>query len=170
MMKQFILALVLCVTLISGADAQKFGYVNTALLLSELPEVKAADAELEAYQTQLITEGQNQVKVFEAEYQTYLAAANSGELSKVEMAQKEDDLRKGQQAIQQLEREVENKIQLKRQELLNPILEIVDTEIQSLGKEGGFTFIFDMSAQGAMLYALESEDLTDQIRVRLSNQ
>lgn len=169
-MKQFFLALILCTTLITGAEAQKFGYVNTALLLSELPEVKAADAELEAYQTQLIADGQNQVKIFEEQYQTYMAAANSGEMSKIEMAQKEDELRKGQQAIQQLEREVENKIQIKRQELLNPILQIVDTQIQSLGKEGGYTFIFDMSAQGAMLYALESENLTDQVRTRLSNQ
>lgn len=169
-MKQFFLALVLCTTLITGAEAQKFGYVNTALLLSELPEVKAADVELEAYQTQLITDGQNKVKVFEEQYQAYMAAANSGEMSKVEMAQKEDELRKGQQIIQQLEREVENKIQIKRQELLNPILVIVDTQIQALGKEGGYTFIFDMSAQGAMLYALQSEDLTDEVRTRLSNQ
>ncbi len=168
-MKQFFLALILCTTLITGAEAQKFGYVNTALLLSELPEVKAADAELEAYQTQLITDGQNQVKIFEEQYQTYMAAANSGEMSKVEMAQKEDELRKGQQAIQALERDVENKIQQKRQELLNPILQTVDTEIQALGKEGGYTFIFDMSAQGAMLYALESEDLTNQVRSRLNN-
>jgi len=169
-MKQFFLALIVCTTLITGAEAQKFGYVNTALLLSELPEVKGADAQLEAYQQQLITEGQAQVKAFEEQYQVYVAAANSGEMSKVEMAQKEQELTKDQQAIQALEREVENKIMIKRQELLNPILENVDSHIQAMGKEGGYTFIFDMSAQGAMLYALDSEDLTDQVRTRLNSQ
>jgi outer membrane protein len=169
-MKQFFLALILCTTLITGAQAQKFGYVNTALLLSELPEVKSADAQLEAYQKQLVAEGQAKVQEFEAKYQTYLAAANSGEMSKVEMAQKEQELTKGQQEIKALEQEVQDKIMTKRQELLNPILQTVDSHIQTIGKEGGYTFIFDMSAQGAMLYALESEDLTDQVRARMSNQ
>jgi len=169
-MKQFFLAFVLCSTLITGAEAQKFGYVNTAQLLSELPEVKAADAQLEAYQQQLVAEGQAKVKAFEDKYQTYLAAANSGEMSKIEMAQKEQELTNGQQEIRALEQEVQNKIMTKRQDLLNPILQNVDSLIQTLGKEGGYTFIFDMSAQGAMLYALESEDLTDQVRTRLSNQ
>ena len=167
-MKQFFLALIVCTTLITGVEAQKFGYVNTALLLSELPDVVAADLKLEAYQTELITEGQAKVQAFEANYQDYLAAANSGEYSKVQLAQKEQQLTQEQQAIQELEQEVQNKILLKRQELLNPILQIVDAEIQAVGKEGGYTFIFDMGAQGAMLYALKSEDLTDQIRVRLN--
>jgi len=168
-MKQFFLALTLCTTLITGAEAQKFGYVNTAYLLSELPEVIAADLKLEAYQAELMTEGQAAVQAFEANYQAYLTAANSGDYSKIQLAQQEQELTKEQQAIQELEKAVQNKIMLKRQELLNPILQVVDTEIQTVGKEGGYTFIFDMGAQGAMLYALESENLTEQIRVRLNN-
>jgi len=167
-MKQVFIALVLCTTLITGAEAQKFGYVNTALLLSELPEVIAADLQLEAYQSELMTEGQLAVQAFETNYQAYLVEANSGEFSQVQLMQKEQALTKEQQAIQALEKEVQNKIRLKRQELLNPILQSVDTHIQALGKEGGYTFIFDMGAQGAMLYALQSEDLTDEVRRRLN--
>jgi outer membrane protein len=168
-MKQFFIALVMCTTVITGAQAQKFGYVNTSLLLSELPEVLAANLKLEAYQSQLVTEGQAKVQAFEAKYQDYLTAANSGDYSKVQLAQQEQDLGKEQQEIQALEKEVQNKIMVKRQELLNPILQTVDSLIQIMGKEGGYTFIFDMGAQAAMLYAIASEDLTGDVRSRLNN-
>ena len=50
------------VTFHSGiAQNGKFGYVNSALILSELPEVKQADANLEALQKlALIHEGHRQ--------------------------------------------------------------------------------------------------------------
>lgn len=150
--------------------AQKFGYVNTAIILQELPEVTAADTELEAYQQQLISEGQARVAAFEQEYQGYMAAANAGELSKVQMATREETLSKEQQALQQLEQEMQFKILQKREMLLKPILEKVDKAIQDLGAEGGYTFIFDSSVQGGMLYAPDGDDLYDQVKAKLSAQ
>ena len=46
-----LLGLVLMTAL--SMQAQKFGYVNSASLLQEMPEVKAAEAELENLQKQL---------------------------------------------------------------------------------------------------------------------
>lgn len=167
-MKNIILALILCTTVVTGANAQKFGYVNTAVLLSELPEVQAADTQLEAYQSQLVAEGQAKVRLFEQNYQAFMAEANSGEFSKVQMAQKEQSLQAEQQAIQAFEQEVQDLIMAKRQELLSPILQKVDIAIQALGKEGGYTFIFDLSAQGAMLYAPDSDDITELVKAKIA--
>ena len=38
--------------MVSMAQAQKFGYVNSAAILAEMPDVKQADANLEALQKQ----------------------------------------------------------------------------------------------------------------------
>lgn len=167
-MKQVLLIALAFVAFTVSTSAQKFGYVNTALVLQELPEVTTADTELESYQQTLLEEGQARVTAFEADYQSYVTARNAGELSQVAMASREEALAKEQQAIQQLEQEVQFKIMQKREMLLKPILEKVDMAIQALGKEGGYTFIFDSSVQGGMLYAPEGDDLYDQVMAKLN--
>jgi len=69
-------------TLISVAgQAQKFGYINSQALLSEIPEVKAADANLQAFQSQLEKKGQQMVQELETKYRELQKKEQSGEIS-----------------------------------------------------------------------------------------
>jgi outer membrane protein len=147
-------------------NAQKFGYLNSALLLSELPEVKAADSELTAYQKQLVAQGETMVKKFETKYQKYVQEANEGVLSQVQMQQKEGELGQEQQKIQQYEVEVQQKIMKKREELYQPILDKVKLALDAIGKENGYTMIFDAS-NGVILHANESEDVMSLVKAKL---
>lgn len=147
-------------------NAQKFGYLNSALLLSELPEVKAADSDLEAYQKQLVASGETMVKAFEEKYQKYVKEANEGILSQVQMQQKEAELGQEQQKIQQYEVEVQQKILLKREELYQPILDKVKVALEAIGNEQGYTMIFDASG-GVLLHAKESEDVMPLVKAKL---
>ena len=147
-------------------NAQKFGYLNSALLLSELPEVKAADSDLEAFQKQLIASGETMVKSFEAKYQKYAQQANEGVLSQVQMQQKEAELGQEQQKIQQYELEVQQKILQKREELYQPILDKVKVALEAIGNEKGYTMIFDASG-GVLLHAKESEDVMPLVKAKL---
>ena len=158
-----------CMLTAGVMTAQKFGYVNTAVLLQEMPEVQAANSQLETFQKQLMSEGQNKVKAFEQKVAQYQQQANSGDLSQKQIQEKEQELAQEQQSLAQLEQEVQNKILAKREELLTPILQKVDVAIQAIGKEGGYTFIFDASVQGAMLYAPEGDNLIDEVRTKLGN-
>lgn len=58
-MKINILYLTVCIfgCFLTTISAQKFGYLNSQALLAELPEVKQADANLQALQTQLEKKG-----------------------------------------------------------------------------------------------------------------
>ena len=168
-MKKIFTLLLVTVLATAALTAQKFGYVNTALLLQDMPEVQAANSQLEAYQQQLMSEGQDKVKAFEAKVVQYQQAAAAGEMSQKQIAEKEQELATEQQSLAQLEQEVQNKILIKREELLTPILQQVDEAIQAIGNEGGYTFIFDASVQGAMLYAPEADDLIDEVRTKLGN-
>ena len=147
-------------------NAQKFGYINSALLLSEMPEVKAADSDLEAYQTQLVAKGEDMVKAFETKYQQYAQEANSGVLSQVQMQQKETELGQEQQKIQAYEIEVQQKILTKREELYQPILDKVKVAIEAVGKDNGYTMIFDTST-GTLLHANESDDVMSLVKAQL---
>lgn len=166
-MRKTITSLLFCLVTLVAVNAQKFGYVNVTLLLESLPEVQVADKELATLQEQLLTDGQAQVAAFEKAYLAYMEQVNNGDLSKVQMAEMEQELTQEQQAIASLEQEVQNKIMVKREELLKPILERVDVAIKAVGKEGGFTFIFDSSLQGAMLYAPEGDDIVELVKAKL---
>ena len=117
---------------VSSLHAQKFGYINSAELLAEVPAVKAADSDLETYQAQLVKSGEDMVKKLETKFQAYSKEAQEGRLSQVQMQKKEEELAAEQQKIQKYELEVQNKILMKREELYKPILDKVKVAIEDL--------------------------------------
>lgn len=153
-------------TLISG-QSQKFGYVNTQELLSNMTEMKLADNQVQAFQNDLISKGEQMVIKFETEYKAYMNEANGGTLSKVQMQQKESVLVAKQEEIKKYEVDVQQKVAAKREELYKPIIDKVKAEIQKLGKEGGYTIIFD-SAPGMILHAADTENLMPVLKAKLN--
>ena len=146
--------------------SQKFGYVNTQEILAKMTDVKIANIQLDAYEKELATKGEEMMLKFENQYKLYMNEVNAGQLSKIQMAAKEEELIKKQEEIKKYEQEAEMMMEKKRQELYEPILEKIRTEIDNLGKEGNYTMIFD-SAQCLLLHAVESENLIGIIKNRL---
>ena len=164
-----ILTLAILVLLGLQLNAQKYGFVNSSQLLINMPDVKTADAQLEAYQKQMISKGEEMVKKFEVEYNAYLTKVNSGELSQIQMQQQEGQLAQEQQAIQAYEVEVQNKLAAKKQELYQPILQKVQQVVDQYGKEQGYTMIFDASI-GGILFADTGDDLMPALKSKLGIQ
>lgn len=167
-MKKTIYTLILLLGVLGSTDlmSQKFGYINSLQLLAEMPEIQAADTQIQTYQDQLIAQGQQMMTTLETDYQAYMALANEGSLSPVQQQQKEGELAAKQQEIQNFEYEVQNKIALKREELYSPILEKVRKAIEEIGKEQGYTMIFD-SSSGGILSADESDDVLSIVKTKL---
>lgn len=168
-MNRIVFTLLITITTIFSMSAQKFGYVNSSQLLVALPEVKTADASLETYQKELVTKGEQMVKKFETSYTAYLAKVDSGELSQLQMQQQEAALTAEQQAIQSYEVEVQQKLEVKKRELYQPILNKVQDMVNSVGKENGYTIIFDASI-GGILFAEEGDDLMPLLKQKLGVQ
>ena len=72
-------ALVSCLAM--SLSAQKFGYLNSSKLLLELPEIKQADIQLQSYQTELVSKGEQMVKTFDDKLRIVEEQYNKGELS-----------------------------------------------------------------------------------------
>ena len=49
-----------------------------------------------------------------------------------------------------------------QENLLKPILEVIDSAIQNIGKEKGYDYIFD-AVQGSIVYALDANNLTQDV-------
>ena len=62
----------------------------------------------------------------------------------------------------------EGEILRKQSQLLAPILEEVDAAIKIVAAQRGYDYVFD-AVSGAIVYALEAHDLTDQVLKELKN-
>ncbi|MFZ1751365.1 MAG: OmpH family outer membrane protein [Saprospiraceae bacterium] len=165
-MKQVLFSLLFMTATLSVANAQKFGYINSQELLAGMSEMKLADNAVKTLQNELVAQGEALVIKFEAEYKAYMTEVNGGTLSKVQAQQKEQVLIGKQDEIKKFEENIQLKVETKRQELYQPILDKVKAEIEKLGKEGGYVMIFDTSS-GVILHAADSENLMATIKTKL---
>ncbi len=151
-----------CVAL--TAQAQKFGFVNSAALLSEMPQVKQADANLEALQKQLQKKGQGMLEQLQKDYMEIQQKVENGELSPKQQEEEAKKLEDRRNEIAAFEQDMVNQIQKKRSELLDPIMENVNKAIADVAKENGYQFIFD---QQVLLYFDEAQDVSDLVKSKL---
>jgi outer membrane protein len=160
----FLLAALVGITAIGYA--QKFGYVHSAAILSEMPEVKAADSNLETFQKKLLEKGEGMVELLQKDYATIQQKIAAGELSPKQQEDEAKKLESRQTEILKYEQEVQQKIMEKREELLKPIYDKVNQAIKDVAIEGGYQMIFDASTS-ILLYAEDNTDVSAQVKVKL---
>jgi len=148
------------------AFSQKFGYLNSQALLAELPEVKQADATLQALQTQLEKKGQQMVQELEGKYKDLQRREQSGEISPKALEEEGRKLKEQEGELGKYEQDVQKQLVSKRQEMLQPLIDKVNAAIKQVAQEGQYTYIFDSSA-GMLLYAQDSLDVTATVKAKL---
>ena len=162
--KFFLSLIVVFIASLQLLNAQKFGHINSAAIIEAHPKVSVANVELESFRKMLVDSFTVKVQAFETRYKTFLEESTSGSLSQVRAEAKQNELKEEQQALSTEEQQIQFRILQKREELLKPILIDVDNVIQAIGKAGNYTMIFDTSVAGALLFAAESDDLTEQVK------
>jgi outer membrane protein len=167
-MKKVLLVIILLAGMCFQVDAQqKFGHLNSSQLLTEMPEIKAANTNLETYQKQLMSKGQKMLTDLQTKVQAYRQEYESGALSALEAQKKEAEMQADNEAIRQYEVDMQQKVAAKRETLYKPLLDKVKAAIEKVGKEKGYTMIFDTSIPGAIVHAQMSDDITALIKTEL---
>lgn len=156
----------LSMMLILSLSAQKMGYLNSAAIMADVPEVKQAESNLKAYQEQLQKQGQQKVEALQAKYQDLARKEKQGEIAPKALQEQTEKLKSEEEEIQKLEQDMQGQIAQKREALLQPILDKVNKAIENVSKENGFTYIFD-SSSGMLLFADETTDIMPLVRVKL---
>ena len=149
------------------AAQNKYGHLNYGNLLTMVPEVQSGNKTLETYRAQLVAKGTERAKKWEADVLAYQKKAQAGELTAVQMKTQEQALGKEQKAIAALEQEVIDKVSKKRDEILKPIIDRVDKAIQEVGKENGYSMIFDSSVFNFVLAADDAVDVMPLVKQKL---
>jgi outer membrane protein len=91
----------------------------------------------------------------------------AGNLAPIKEKEQQELLQKEQDAIQAFEQEIQQKLQVKREELLKPIVDKITAKISEVCKENGFVMVFDTSSFNALLYSPESEDITALVKAKM---
>jgi len=166
MNKTLILSFAFIALLATAGNAQKFGYCNSSVLLSELPEVKAADSDLKDFQTQLTKRGQEMVKSLQDKSAELERKKEIGTIAPKDYDVQSAKLAEEEEKIKAYEQEVYTKLGQKREDLFKPILDKVNKMMQEVAIENKFTYVFDSSTQ-VIVYADESLDVTKLVKAKL---
>lgn len=166
---------IICVLLVifSGfgfaqSGAAKFGYVDTDYILSQIPEYKAAQAELDKTSVQWQKEIEGKYSEVDKLYKAYQADAI---LLTDEMKKKrENEIVNKEKEVKDLQKSrfgVDGELFKKRQELVKPIQDKVYNAIKTVAEKAGLGFILDKSGQVSILYANSKYDKSDDVLVYL---
>ena len=145
----------------------KIGYIDSNRIMQEYEDVRDAQANLE-----------KETRRLQVEYNTYIERLDSLNreferqrllLSNEKIRDKEQEIQtlyQTTQAFQQSKFGPEGELYRYQARLMAPLLEMVDTAVKKIGAERSFDYIID-AAGGALVYALPSHDLTEDVIIEL---
>ena len=157
--------LILCIPFVSISQ-QKFGHMNSGNMLEMMPEVQASDKVLAALHDSLEIELDTMMTRFRNNYNNALKAVNEGTMTKIKQAEVEKELQDEQARIAEYQKQAQLVVGQRRQKLLAPVIDKLNAAIIEVGKEKGYSFIFDVSS-GGMLYVNKSEDVSSLVASKL---
>lgn len=167
-MKKILLILACGFLMSNTAFSQtKFGHINSGELLKSMPEVAKAETSIQSYAKTFQDQLQEMGKEYEKKIQEFQAGEKTMTDAMKEVKVKE--IKDLEARIESTNQSAQEKVEKKRQELLEPIIEKADKAIKSVATENGYDYIFD-SSTGALLHAKTSDDLMPKVKAKLGIQ
>lgn len=162
-MKKLIILSILAFGIMTESYAQKFGHANFEEIVSMLPERATAEKEVQELQKKL--EGRLQ-----SMYQTYQTKLNEIQsdttLTQAESQSLGQEIQDLERRIQEFQQTAMSEIEVKQNELMGKMFTKVREAAGEVGAANEYTYIFDSSTNGSLLYA-GGEDVTPLIKTQL---
>ena len=152
---------VLAVLLVMAAPIQaqelKIGYLNPQDVLERMPETATIEKELNDLAQSRQTTFTTRVQKFQTDVQRF--QQNASVMSNDARDKEEQRLIAEEEALQGLQMEIQQELANKRNELLRPVLEKIDTAISAVAKELSLTYVLNEStSQGESILLFISDD------------
>ena len=127
-----------------SAQSFKFGYINTSDLMKDIPEIEAVQKEMEQYAKEL----ELVLEEMQVELNKKADAYQKSEATLSEAAKKTrlDEMNTMRTKIQERANSAETDYTDRSQKLMAPVFAKVRAAISNVGKNNGFTYIFETSA------------------------
>ena len=136
------------------AQTFKFGHINSDELIKSMPEYDSATVKLQKQQKELT----NALEIMQVELNNKFEAYNkeSKNLTDLVKQAKEQELQDMNKRIEDFRTNAQTTLQDQQVALYQPIYNKADKAIKDVGKEGSYTYVFDV-AKGQLLYFDETK-------------
>lgn len=160
------LVLLLAASPLAAQSAPKLAYIDSRAILAQAPGRAEAEAqfqkEMQTYQSQVQKMGDS--------LNVLVAAYTKAEvtLSPAAKETRQKAIRDREAAYQERTQQMQQQAQQRQGELLGPIMEQINKAITDVRNADGYTFIFDVGAQGGVVVAADTTlNVTDKVIARL---
>jgi outer membrane protein len=145
----------------------KIGYADVEYILLRLPDVKQAEANLNAVEKQLTDLVNKKTEELKSKYDVFTKT----EKDMLEAARKNtiNELQQMQGNLEQLKQDSQTTLEKKHAELMKPVYEKIGKAIEAVAKAEGFTFVLNghVSGQDVVMYGDPRFDVSDLILKKL---
>jgi len=139
------------------AQAQKIGYTNQELILSNMPEMQGVQQQLQQAAQQQQQQLQQEQQQFQQRLQTYQRQQSL--LADSVRARREQELRQQQMQLQQSAQNREQQLAQREMELMQPLLEELQTAISDVAAQQNIDVV--MRTQALLYVDQESSNAVD---------
>lgn len=166
MIKKLLVAIMIALPMCVAAQAPKFGIVNVNNVFEAMPDKATAQTTLETASKTYEDEFKKLTDELEKKYTEFQGlAADTPETIKQRRIQ---EIQEFEQKIQQFRATAQQELQRQQEQLMAPIQQKIQTAIQAVGSENGFTFIFP-DAMPSFVGA-DVQDVTPLVKAKLGIQ
>ena len=147
-----------------NASAQKFAYVDTEYILTQIPAYKSAQLQLNELSIEWQTEIDQKFALIDQLRKQY--EVEKVLLTKDMQSSREKEILDKSQAAQKLQQDkfgFEGELFTKKTELIRPIQDKLYDAINKVAKNNGLDFIFDKSGDMLMLVSNSKYDRSDEV-------
>ena len=164
-LKSLLLATLMIALPITATFAQsKIAHIDTQKLISEMPEVIAAQKQIQALEKTYANDIENSIKEYTAKAQAYEAEARN-QTDIVNQA-RQNEMQSMQQNIQTYRETATQDLQKKQTEMMRPLYDKAIAAIEKVAAAQGFEYVLDASAGGGVLVS-KGKDLEAEVKVEL---
>lgn len=163
-MKKLIFLFALALTSTFQAFSQKFAYIDTEYILGNIPDYKAAQAQLD----KLSVDWQKEIESKYAEIDKLYKAYQAEQILLTEEMKKkrENEIITKEKEAKDLQKQrfgVDGELFKKRQELVKPIQDKVYTAVKEIATKGTYAVVFDKAGNANLLYTNPKYDKSDAV-------
>ncbi|MFW6370466.1 MAG: OmpH family outer membrane protein [Bacteroidota bacterium] len=167
-MKKVTIVFTLTFLTILGLNAQRFAFVDTEYLLTNIPAYKAAQEQINSLSEEWEKEIQQEYDEIETLYKNY--QAEKVLLTEEMKAKREEEIIEREKAVKELQNQYfgrEGELFQKRQELIKPVQDEIYRAVKEIATEGNYAVIFDSASGPSMLYTNPKNDVSDEVLTKL---
>ncbi len=147
-----------------SAQELKIGYLNPQNVLERMPETKTIEQQLTSLATTRQEAFNTRVQKFQTDVQRF---SQNASVMSADARQKEEQRLVGEEeALQNMQMEIQQELGNKRNELLRPLLEKIDNAISATAKELGLTYVInETTSQGESILLFISDDGKNRLNI-----